>query len=178
MKSRPHRVEGYWWILPADRESVDFSSVEKYAEDNNFRPKEELHITIIGSMARDAIVEAMDKLDNGEKKKLLDSIEALINKYDWYFQVTGFYHIKRVHEEVEKEAIICTIDLPDISSFYNDLSKLLGTNLPVQFPHISLFTKGPKNKDGYYGIPLPSEEIFNESIFKRIKEQNGKWTVG
>lgn len=168
MNNKPHMVDGYWWILPVANNAVDSSPIQKYASDNDFRPKDEKHITIIGSKCRDAIVEKMESLDSLSKQKLLENVESLINKYDWSFLPTGYYHIKRMHEGVEKEAIIYTIDLPDIYSFYNDINSLLDADLPVQFPHISLFTKGPKNKDGYYGIPLPSEEIFKESIYSKI----------
>jgi len=168
MKNKPKMVDGYWWILHVDNDAVDISSVEKYAANNEFRPKDEKHITIVGSKCRDAIVEKMETLDDKGKQKLLEDIEALMNKYDWEFKAKEYFHIKKVHEGAEKEAIICLIDMQSLTSFYGEINSLLNTHLPVQFPHISLFTKGPKNKDGYYGIPLPSEESFKGSTYKEL----------
>jgi len=163
MKNKPQMVDGFWWILHVENDAVDISSVEKYAQSNDFRPKDEKHVTIIGSKCRDAIVEKMDELGDEGKQKLLNSIETLMKKYDWKFEPKEYFHIKKEHEGAEKEAIICTISMPCLQPFYNDINTLLNADLPIQFPHISLFTKGPINKDGYYGIPMPSEEEFNKS---------------
>ena len=54
------------------------------------------------------------------------------------------------------------IDMPDIEVFYKKLNSLLKTDLPIQLPHITLFTKGEIEKPRYYGIPVSSKEDFEK----------------
>lgn len=163
MKNKPHMIEGFWWILPVSKKSVDFSSIKQYAVKNDFREKEELHITIIGSLARDVLVDYLSMQNEDGKKRIIESINNLMNTYDWDFEPTEFYHIKKAHEGVEKEAIIMTVRMKCLNDFYGAFNKLLKVDLPTQFPHITFYTKGPRSKEGYYGIPIPTQEAFQQS---------------
>jgi hypothetical protein len=50
--------------------------------------------------------------------------------------------------------------MQDMAKFYREMNKLLGADLPVQFPHITLFTIGERENPKWRGIGIDSEEKF------------------
>jgi hypothetical protein len=137
---------------------VEISDVKEYAQTHGFREQTSRHITIIGSLAKDEL---------RKQPNLACEVNKLLASFDWSFTIKDVYHVKKAGTFGEgstvienRESIIRTIDMPTIELFYQKLNELLGANLPTQFPHITLFTKGDREDAHYRGIPIPSEVEF------------------
>ncbi len=106
-----------------------------------FRPKAELHITVIGNALgrelREAVAEAF----------LAGRLGDAFASRHWDFRRTGLYLLLRKPFNDEGQAgiahsIIERVDLPAMAPFHHALGRLLGRQLPVPPPHVTLYTAG------------------------------------
>lgn len=129
-----------------------------------YREQDKRHITVLS----DDKIEEILKHTSLSKDEVNQKILQIVNSYDWHYKELDIYHIEKTGSEDRSEvkehrqSYIRTIDMPDMGRFYKELDKTFGTKLLVQFPHITLFTKGEKENPIYYGISVPSEEDFGK----------------
>lgn len=104
-------------------------------------PKSELHITLIGS--------ALDReLRATLAAPFLDAVIAsLRGAQDWRFTRTGIRLLLRRsygtgETRVIAHSLVERIDLPAMARFHHALGRLLGRQLPVPPPHVTLYTAG------------------------------------
>jgi len=120
----------------------------------SFTPKDELHVTLIGSELGLII---RDKIQNDQTiDKLLEKTFAEI---DWSFKQTGPVHIlSRSEEEVVESSIILLIEMPGVTAFYDQLKTLgwIDSETPVPPPHVTLYTQNCP-----LGIGVPNDDILN-----------------
>ncbi len=165
-KNKPVMVEDEA-ALYLDADEVDISDIKERAVSEGYREQTERHVTIIGDSAGKAIKEALLKHPLEQKQQFLNIVKKLLLELDWEFKFKEIYHIEKTgtfygggeHVE-ERQSYIRAINMPAMEEFYRELNKLLDLNLPTQFPHITLFTKGERENPVWYGIGIGSEEKF------------------
>ncbi len=126
-----------------------------------FTPKDELHVTLIGSKLGLII---QDKIKhNPTVNKLL---ETIFEEIDWSYKLTGPVHIlSRSAEGVVEKSVIMLIEMPGLTIFY-DQSKargLIDLETPVPPPHVTMYTQNCPS-----GIGVPSDDALNALSRKTI----------
>ncbi|MFA6386453.1 MAG: hypothetical protein WCW04_01655 [Candidatus Paceibacterota bacterium] len=150
------------------------SFIEDIAIKDGFKKQNERHITILYYPIQKVFENISNNSSVEVKEKIIKQINDLIKNFEWKFRPTEIYKIEKqgyfngsdVLEQ--RESYIYLVEMPDIEVFYKKLNSLLGSNLPVQFTHITLFTKGERVGASFYGIPVSSVEEFNNFNPKKI----------
>lgn len=130
------------WAPPAGPVTLD--GVELH-------PKEELHVTLIGSMLGSELRRSL------APARLDREIAALLDRLDWSFTRTGRCLLLRKaslgegHRRVAHSVIEC-IDMPAMADFHQALGKLLGRQLPIPPAHVTLYVAGRARG---IGVPDP-----------------------
>lgn len=143
------------------------NSIKEKAIEEGFRKQGKRHITVLGGSTKKLLKNILDYLPEEERKSTLDEIKSIINGLKWNFTPKEIYRIQKQgyfgdSDILEnRQSYINMVNMPDMEVFYKKLNRLLKTNLPIQVPHITLFTKGERENPEYYGIPVPSIEEFN-----------------
>lgn len=115
----------------------------------HFAPKHELHVTIIGN----GLGRELRARSGGRGGAIHDAIAARC----WDFRRTHRTLLLRKPFVADARArvahsVIERIELPAMAPFHRDLGRLLGRQLPVPPPHVTLYTAGRAK-----GIGVPSE---------------------
>ena len=137
-----------------------------------FTEKDEVHLTVLGFPQGKELTKIFE--ENPEKKA---ELENLIATADFSYTPTDkVYKIERDREAwvdwkepskgketLHEEAVIQLVEAPGVERFIKAVNKLLDTNFPVPFPHISLGVKGTK-----FGIGLANKEAFDAISKEKI----------
>lgn len=166
--------------IKLNRNQVDFCNIKQRAKYEGFREQTDRHITIIGATSQKKIKKALSKFTIEKQKKLIKEIKNLLKGLKWqYKQEPKIYLIseKKCFNKdgniiEHRKAYIRPIKMPDMKTFYTKLNILLQSRIPVQFPHITLFTKGERPNPDYYGIGISSKTNFKRLHPKYIKDEN------
>lgn len=157
------------------KSEVDTGDIKVRAIKEGYLEQKQRHITVIGGTSSRIMVEKLDLLFQKDKEDKIRQIKKLFKKIDWQFEPKNIYHILKLgmeyddFEKDERESYIRLIKQPGMTKFYRKLNRLLGTNLPTQFPHITLFTNGERPDASYRGIAINSKEKFKQLHPKKIK---------
>ena len=143
------------------------SRIEEKALGEGFKRQNERHVTILGGATKKLLKNELAKLPEDERAKKLSEIKTLLESLSWDFSPGEIYKVQK--EGVfgdsniieQRQSYICMLDMPDMEIFYAQLNALTGAHLPVQVPHITLFTKGEGENPDYQGFPISSMEDFN-----------------
>ena len=128
-------------------------------------------MTIVGLRSCKNITVALKGMPPSERQSRIDQIKALLEDSDWTLSSSPkLWHIAREYttvnpqtkqEEIEhRETIIQTLALKRLGDFYDRLSAIVGVEIPPQFPHLTLYTKGTDKKTSQAGIGVNTEEDF------------------
>ncbi len=165
----------YSWIR-LDKNEVDIRSIQKKATRAKYREQTKRHITIIGGTTTERIRNIFNTFDERGKKIYRKKIELVLKKLRWSYYQKSIHHITKngyftwsggMRKE-KRKAYIASLELPAIRVLYRNINRLLHTRLPTQYPHITLYTKGEKRNNLYYGIPIPSLKEFKSLHPKKI----------
>lgn len=115
------------------------------------KPKSELHVTVIGNALGRELREVM------AQAYLAQMLDDALASQRWDFSRTGRHLLLRKARDEESHAgvahaIIELVDLPAMAPFHHALGRLLGRQLPVPPPHVTLYTAGRDS-----GIGLASD---------------------
>lgn len=106
-------------------------------------PKSELHITLVGSQLGTELRRTL-----GETF-LRDTLHAALGQFDWRFQRSGRRLLlrKRDHGDEDggmrlRHSLIELVALPAMAPLHRALGRLLGRQLPVPPPHVTLAVAG------------------------------------
>ncbi len=145
-------------LLNIDKDVLNIGDLQKIAQEKEFEEKDEFHITTIGFKNGSVINKTLEKFSQEDKEEILYQIKSLAYATDWRFLLKPErYHISKKYPLEERESFIQMADLPELKNFYNQLNKILNTNLEVPPPHITLFTKGTDPERSKMGIGINSE---------------------
>jgi len=166
--NKPILKNNFFCYIRLKKNQVDTSGVEEIAKEKGFRKQTFRHITIFSSKNFDIIQVVLNK---GEQQKIKNQLRQKIKELDWSYEQKDIYLIsKKINKTEKRQSYIMAIKMPAIGEFFKYVNKLLHTNIPTQYPHITLFTKGESKNPKYYGIPIPSTKEFK--TLKPIKIKN------
>lgn len=147
------------------KEDIGLSDEDIELSGKVFQSKKEVHITIIGRDLGQRLKQAMGKDDS-----IKNHLREIISRTDWTYEVKSrLYYLskdKRVDTEpgiIHAESIIVEVDLAGIRRFYENLSKMLRTDLDVPPTHITLYTRGDP-----LGIALNSRADFEQFVIGKV----------
>src|SRR5690606_30255445 len=125
-------------------------------------PKPELHITLIGTALAAELHAAF-----GPSAGTL--VGAAQDAQDWRFERSGRYLLLRKPftgngRTATAHALVERIDLPAMAPFHRALGRLLGRQLPVPPPHVTLYTAGRPQ-----GIGLSSPSRLRAFTVRRVE---------
>lgn len=112
-------------------------------------PKDELHVTLVGGRLGAELRRTLGAQRAGRK------VDAVFRRFDWSFSRTGRCLLLRKpfrdggRQRLAHSVIEC-IELPAMASFHHALGRLLGRELPVPPPHVTLYVAG---RDQGIGVP-------------------------
>ena len=117
-----------------------------------FAPKPELHITLVGN-------ELGRELQATFAPAFLDdALATALQAQDWRFERSGELRLLRKpgtgNDAPVAASIIELIALPAMAPFQQALGRLLGRQLPVPPPHVTLYTAG---QAGGIGVPTATK---------------------
>ena len=78
----------------------------------------------------------------------MEAIKNILESLKWKYELKEIYRIKKTgyvdNQDIleNRESYVNLIDMPDMNTFYQKINLLLKAELPIQIPHITLFTKG------------------------------------
>lgn len=130
------------WPPPGDGIEVDGVALA---------PKPELHVTVIGSRLGGELRTTF------AQPWLATAVAAALDVQDWRFTRSGrHWLLRKPYVEDGRQqvthSVIERIELPAMAPFYRELGRLLGRQLPVPPPHVTLYVAGRKQ-----GIGVSSE---------------------
>ena len=124
------------FLIPVES---DVSSVAQVG----FDPKSETHVTIIGFPNGRKVMRAIK-----QNPAMEQGVNRLIARSDFRFTPTGRafeiekeYPAYRDQPAHTRQALIEEVEMPGLARFYSELSELIGEELAVPYPHISLGTR-------------------------------------
>lgn len=173
--SKPVKLCGFFeYTIKLKDKDVNYKILESFKGIKKFKKQNFLHITIIGDKASNKTEEALKKFSTKEQNKKINKIKNLIKKLDWQYSEKAIYLISKdsligdKKTKEHRESYIRVIDMPDITILFREINKKLKTNIPVQFPHITLFTRGEHKSRTYRGISISSKSIFKKLNPRRV----------
>jgi len=104
----------------------------------HFTPKDELHVTLIGSKTGSIILGRVK-----QDQTINQLLENMFGDIDWSFKQTGPVHIlSRSKGSVVEKSIIMLLEMHGVTAFYEQLRShgLIDSNTPVPPPHVTLYT--------------------------------------
>ena len=119
-----------------------------------FTPKDELHVTLIGSELGLII---QDKIQHDQTIDKL--LKKTFEEIDWHYKQTGPVHIlSRSEEDVVEKSVIMLIEMPGVTTFYDQLKALglIDLEVPVPPPHVTMYTQ-----NCHLGIGVPNDDALN-----------------
>jgi len=121
-----------------------------------FKPKAELHITLISQDSATILKHLESHPDD------FYDIQDLVRSTDFsFYKLDQFYYVE---EQPGVETIIQMVGIPRLSSFLKDLSSVVGKGFIVPPTHVTLYTRGTEK-----GISLPDQNTFQQLARRRIR---------
>lgn len=156
-------------IIPLEKGAFDISGSPIIIQSRLFKPKDELHITLIGKKLGGSLQQEISRDPEIEKQ-----LDLAFQDIDWSFEQTGPVHIlsrtkeiknnKVVGITVNQESIILILGMPGIAAFYDYLKtqNLIESDQQVPPPHVTLYTRNCPS-----GIGVSSSELL-DNLSKKI----------
>ena len=107
-----------------------------------FKAKEEYHVTVIG----------IDLAALIKKQGKTDQIKSLIDSFNWTIEVSDqFIELAKDDENgIHRQSIICIVKIPELVTFYDQLTDILGEKIETPPAHVTLYTKNYDRGIGVY----------------------------
>jgi hypothetical protein len=128
--------------------------------------KKEFHITLIGYETGEWIMERIGKMKNATLEDILPQIEGIVMGMNWSFEVTGQIHeiSERCSTRETRRSLIVKVNLPKIVELHRSLTKMIGLEFDMAYPHITLYTTSTFEKNRQLGIGIYSEVQFRTKL--------------
>ena len=129
-------------LLRLHTEEVGLGDEAITYQGRRFQPKDEVHITVIGSTLGEQLLDVLK--DDGRRRRL----ESLVAGTNWDYQLLDRWHYGVRQGETPAESIIRMVEAPPLPSFYSALEAITGLSIPARPAHITLYTRGDDNGIG------------------------------
>lgn len=151
-------------LLPIDVVTWPAPTAPVVLDGWHFVPKSELHVTLIGRALGQQLLASP-----GERRYRTLVARTAFESLDWsYVREGALLRLEKHGAEGGPDdrmgAIIELIGLPALAEFYQQLGLLLGRELPVPPPHVTLYTAG-KSK----GIGVPNANALREFTVRPVR---------
>lgn len=147
-------------VINLGLETFDLAEAPVLIDNIYFTPKQELHVTLLGEKVASIL---KNKIRQDPETNVV--LEHVFEDIDWSFKRSGPIHIlsRRNKERTVQKTVILLIDMPGMTSFYEQLKSLglIADKSPVPPAHVTLYTHHCP-----LGIGVPSKEILNSLIEK------------
>lgn len=157
-------------LIEINKNSSGITAVKEIAQTKNLAEKSEIHLTIIGSSTAKAILSFLEKSAPDARENILSKIQDLAQHTNWKLNFKPeFYYIKKEYNDTDldnpgkiipeiRESIIQMANVENLEEFYVQLEKIIGLELEVPLPHITLFTTSSHEEKKTRGIGIYSEK--------------------
>ena len=150
--------ENGFFLLRLNKEDVGLGDDPVTYHGKSFQPKEEVHITILGSRLSEELTEAMD-----EDPSLRRRLQAAIKETEWTYELHNeWYHVVDGGEET----IIRMVGVPSLPEFYRRVTRMAGVEIPDRPTHVTLYLH---NSDE--GIGIATEEQFKQLVVGELSPE-------
>lgn len=134
-------------------------------EGKTFQPKDEVHITIIGSSLGAELAGLFD-----EYPDLVEEVREALDDTPWSYRLKDeWYHVLReegVDDKPYAESIIRMAEVPAIESFYERLRALTGLEIAPRPAHVTLYIYADDQ-----GIGVATWEEFEQRVVKEVSPE-------
>jgi len=136
-------------LLSVEESLFNFDLIKNYADVEQVNKKDEFHVTLIGS----EVSKNISDIQFIEIKKIAENL-------DWKFNLKPEYlYISKKYPNGEiRKSIIQLIELPDMEKYYKKISEIIGEEIEVPVPHVTLFTNSTDSQNSLRGIAVYSEK--------------------
>ena len=170
--AKKFEVENCFLVLPIQKPEIP-DRIRKEAERQGMVEKGEVHISVAVTKNATRIREIISKSSSPDNLK--KSIASLFESFSWeYAFIDEYYLQENFYSQLEltaqgypsdspehtRRTIVQKVASPDLPIFYAQLSNLLGNELPVPVPHVTLFSWSDDPSFMTRGIGVSSEEDF------------------
>lgn len=138
-------------ILPIDRGDWPLPTVPVTLDGITLQPKPKLHVTPVGTALGEELLATL------ARPLLHDTVSRTLDAHGTAFNRTGVLHLLRKPFDEDEHrgvahSVIEHVHLPAMAPLHAALGRLLGRQLPVPPPHVTLYTAGD---DRGIGISSP-----------------------
>ena len=144
-----------YFLLQLSKEDVGLGDQPVTYQGQTFQPKDEVHITILGSRSADQIAQEIER--DGSLK---DALREVIEGTEWRYKLRDeWYHVVREDEEPYAESIIRMAEVPPLDDFYRQVEELTGVEVPPRPAHVTFYTLHDES-----GIGIATREQFERRV--------------
>ena len=138
-------------IIPLNPDTFCVAKYDVTVLDKIFKPKQEIHVTLIGKQLG-ALILAKMIVDHTIEEKL----KTIFDGIDWSYRPINPGHLlERTKGEVAQKSIILLLEMPGVDEYYDRLKSqgLIESEVLTPPPHVTLYTHnclrgiGVKNND-------------------------------
>jgi hypothetical protein len=128
-------------LLPVDPAAWPPPKIELQVDACAFAPKDELHVTVVGKTLGAALQVAIaaGRFGEGAVQRAFESQRWRLRRSGWRIRLRK---PAAQDGDAAKESIIEPVALPAMARFHAALGDLLGVELPVPPPHVTLYVRG------------------------------------
>ncbi len=138
-----HNSEGGSMLLDVPLNLIDTPEwLRDLAKHEGYKAKDEYHVTIIG-------LHLAQIIKNANKDNL---VKSLIENTDWTIEVLNQYVELAKDDDagIHRQSIICIVEVPQMSDFFQELEGIIGTKIKIPPAHVTLYTKNYDRGIGLY----------------------------
>jgi hypothetical protein len=151
-----------FFLLQLRKEDVGVGDAPVDFQGKTFMPKEEVHITVIGSNPGQQLAAAM-----AEDDALVGKMRAAVADYNWAYELKDeWYHVLREDEAGPAESIIRMARVPQLEPFYRRVEVLAAVHIPPRPAHVTLYTWNDPD-----GIGLATWQEFERRVTGPVAPQ-------
>lgn len=163
------------FLIPLSEIAIPRHIIE-YAEQNKFRLKEELHVTLISFQNGKRISKALH--DN--PTVAFNDVAQLAESFKWGIILDSEYYVleRTIPEFIlngqvktpkhTRRSIIQKVAVPNMRSFLEKLGEMLLIGFDMPFAHVTLFTWSDYEPESKNGIALNSEDDFKKYMIHTL----------
>ena len=151
------------FLLQLRPDDVGLANEAVEFQGKRFQPKDEVHITIIGTDLGERLKAAMERDPTIEPQ-----LRQQIDETDWSYQLQDrWYHVVQEAEDDDEdgreESIIRMAGVAGVADFYERLSQMLAVELEVPPTHVTLYTY-----NNAHGIGVANQAEFDELVTRAV----------